>query len=74
MIIQAVTTHSDFKKSMQISSKKHLPFLVMPTSTITDAMALKFFADIIYIVIIKLTLWRIFESDQNSQNSDRSLE
>ena len=43
MIILAVVTRSDFKKSTQILLKNRLQYLAMPTSTTTDAMALKFF-------------------------------
>ena len=43
MITQAAVTRSDLKKSMQISLKTRLQFLVTPTSATTDAMALKFF-------------------------------
>ena len=42
MIIRAAVIHSNFKKSMQILLKNRLEFLAMPTSTTTDAMALKF--------------------------------
>ena len=45
MIIWAVVTRSDLKESTQISLKNRLQFLAMPTSTTTDAMALKFFPD-----------------------------
>ena len=45
MIIWAVVTRSDLKKSTQISLKNRLQFLATPTSTTTDAMALKFFPD-----------------------------
>ena len=47
MIIQAAVTHSDFKKSVQISLKNRLQFLAMPISATTDAMTLKFFPDTI---------------------------
>ena len=42
IIIWAAVTYSDLKKSMQISLKNHLQFLIMSTSTTTDAMILKF--------------------------------
>ena len=42
MIIRAAATRSNFKKSMQILLENHLKFLAMPTSTATDAIALKF--------------------------------
>ena len=46
MIIQAAVTRSDFKKSTQILIKNHLQCLATPTSTTTNAMALKnFFPD-----------------------------
>ena len=45
MIIQAAVTCSDLKKIYAKIAKNHLQFLVMPTSTITDAMALKFLLD-----------------------------
>ena len=47
MIIQAAVTHSNFKKFMQIWLNANL---VMPTSTTTDAIAFKFFADIIQLL------------------------
>ena len=40
MIIQAAVTHSDFKKSMQISSKYHFQSVETLTNTTTDAMAI----------------------------------
>ena len=45
MIIWAAVTRSNFKKSMEISLKNRLQFLATPTSTTTNAMALKFFPD-----------------------------
>ena len=45
MIIRAAITHSDFKKSTQISLKNRLQFLATPTSKTTDAMAWNFFPD-----------------------------
>ena len=42
MIIQAAVIRSNLKKSMQILLKNCLEFLATPTSTTTDAMALKF--------------------------------
>ena len=45
MIICAVVTRSDLKKSIQISLENRLQFLATPTSTTTDAMALKIFPD-----------------------------
>ena len=41
MIIRAAVTRSDLKNI----AKNRLQFLAMPTSTTTDAMALKFFPD-----------------------------
>ena len=41
MIIRAAVTHSDLKICTNIA-KKCLEFLATPTSTTTDAMALKF--------------------------------
>ena len=46
MIIRAAVTYDNFKKSRQILLN-HLQFLATPTSTITDAMALKCFVDTI---------------------------
>ena len=45
MIIQAAVTHSDLKKSTQISLTNRLQILAMPISTTTYVMALKFFPD-----------------------------
>ena len=45
MIIRAAVTCSDLKKSTQISLKNRLQYLATPTSTTTDAMALKLFPD-----------------------------
>ena len=50
MIIQAAVTHNDFKKFTQIFLKNRLEFLVTPTSTTTDAMALKFFPGIMQLL------------------------
>ena len=50
MIIQAAVTRSNFKKIYVNIAKNHLQFLVMPTSTTTDAMALKLFADTIQLL------------------------
>ena len=47
MIIQAAVTHNDLKKIYANISKKPFAILVTPTSTTTDAMALKVFADTI---------------------------
>ena len=44
MIIWAVVTHSDLKKIYTNIAKNHLQILATPTSTTTDAMALKFFS------------------------------
>ena len=63
IIIQAAVTHGNLKKSTQVSLKYHLEFLAMPTNTTTDAMTLKFFQ------ILCLTVWKIYESDQNSEQS-----
>ena len=52
MIIRVAVTHSDLKKSVQISLKNHLQFLAMPTSVTTDAMGLKFFPDTIQLLKI----------------------
>ena len=43
MIIWAVVTLSDFLKIYTNIAKNRLQFLATPTSTTTDAMALKFF-------------------------------
>ena len=48
MITQAAVTRSDLKRSTQILLKNHLQFLAMPTSTTTDAIALKFFPDTVF--------------------------
>ena len=45
MIIRAAVTHSNLKKSTQILLKNRLQSLATLTSTNTDAMAWKFFAD-----------------------------
>ena len=45
MIIRAVVTRSDLEKSTRISQKNRLQCLATSTSTTTDAMALKYFAD-----------------------------
>ena len=50
MIIQAAVTHSNLTKSMQISLKNCLHFLVKPTSKTTDAKALKFFENTIQLL------------------------
>ena len=50
MIIQAAVTHRNLKESMQILLKNHLHNLVIPTSTTTDAMALKVSADTIQLL------------------------
>ena len=50
MIIWAVVSHSDFKKIYTNIAKNHLQCLATPTSTTTDAMALKFFPDIMQLL------------------------
>ena len=42
MIIQAAVTHSDLKKSMQISLKYHFQIVATLTNTTTYAIAAKF--------------------------------
>ena len=50
MIIRAAVTHSNFKKSVQISLKNRLLLLATPTSATTDATTLKFFPDTIQLL------------------------
>ena len=71
MIIWAAVTHSNLKKFIQISLKNRLQFLAMPISTTTDAMAEIFSR--YYVIIKKLTVQMICESDQNWQNSEQSF-
>ena len=47
MIIQVAVPHSIFKKVYENIDKNHLQFLVTPTNTTTDPIALKFFANTI---------------------------
>ena len=75
MTIQAAVTCSNLKKIYTSIAKK--PFAIFShayTSTTTDAMALKFLQTLSSYYNIKLTLWMIFESDQNWRNSDQSFE
>ena len=58
---------------MEISLKNCLQILVTPTSTTIDDIALNVFPDTIQL-LKKLTIWMIFELDQNWQNSEQSFE
>ena len=72
MIIRAVVTRGNLEKSTQVSLKNRLQLLATPTSTTTNAMALNFSR--YYATIKQLTVWKIYESDQNWQNSEQSFE